>query len=130
MADGSINFGLLTRFTNEVRRYGAGDPIFAKGEPGYELFVVKAGEVELRDGERVLQTVGVGGLFGEMALIDASPRSAAAFARTELEIVPLTEKQFVYLIAEMPYFALNVMRVLVGRLRTATRQLPPGETPV
>jgi CRP/FNR family cyclic AMP-dependent transcriptional regulator len=58
-------------------------------------------------------------IFGEMALIDASARSASAVAATDAAVVPIGEKQFLFLVSRTPYFALNVMRVLVRRLRTS-----------
>ena len=52
-----------------------------------------------------------------MALIDAAPRSATAIAATDVTLVPVGEKQFLFLVSQTPYFALNVMRVLARRLR-------------
>jgi len=54
-----------------------------------------------------------------MALIDASPRSATVVAVTDVKLVPVGEKQFLFLVSRTPYFALNVMRVLAQRLRRA-----------
>jgi CRP/FNR family transcriptional regulator, cyclic AMP receptor protein len=47
-----------------------------------------------------------------MALIDRSPRSATVIAATETTVVPVGEKQFLFLVSRTPHFALNVMRVL------------------
>ena len=47
-----------------------------------------------------------------MALIDASPRSATAVAANDVKLVPVTE--FLFLISNTPYFALNVMRIVRG----------------
>ena len=55
----------------------------------------------------------------EMALIDSSPRSATVVAATNAAVVPVGEKQFLFLVSRTPHFALNVMRVLAQRLRTA-----------
>ena len=122
MADSSITFGQLTAMATETRAYRAGQAIFEKGEVGFELFVIKQGEVELRLGERVLRTLGAGDIFGEMALVDDSTRSASAIALSDVEIVPVSEKQFVGLIRQTPSFALDVMRVLAQRLRVETRK--------
>ena len=54
-----------------------------------------------------------------MALIDRSPRSATVVAATDAIIVPVGEKQFLFLVSRTPHFALNVMRVLAQRLRVA-----------
>jgi CRP-like cAMP-binding protein len=122
MSDGSINFGQLTKISPETRKYGVGQPIFEKGDVGFELLVIKQGEVEIRLGERVLRTLSAGDIFGEMALVDDSTRSASAIALSDVEIVPISEKQFVNLIRETPSFALDVMRVLAQRLRDETRK--------
>jgi CRP-like cAMP-binding protein len=58
-------------------------------------------------------------IFGEMALIDSSRRSADAVAVTDGTIIPVTEKQFLWMVTQTPFFALRVMRVLAQRLRTA-----------
>ena len=120
MAESSINFGLLTRLAGETRTFGPGEAIFEKGDEGSELFVIKQGQIELRLGDRLLRTIETGDIFGEMALVDGSPRSATAVAISAVEVVPVSEKKFVYLVGETPYFALNVMRVMAQRLRDET----------
>jgi hypothetical protein len=62
-------------------------------------------------------------IFGEMALIDNAPRSATAIAASDAKLVPVSEKQFLFLISNTPYFALNVMRVMARRLRAANTTL-------
>jgi CRP-like cAMP-binding protein len=56
-----------------------------------------------------------------MALIDNELRSATATAVTDVELVPVTEKQFLFMVSQTPYFALKVMRVLAQRLRATNR---------
>ena len=60
-------------------------------------------------------------IFGEMALIDNEPRSATAVAITDVELVPISEKQFLFLVTQTPYFALKVMRILAQRLRVTSK---------
>ena len=60
-------------------------------------------------------------IFGEMALIDSEPRSATAIAITDVELVPVSEKQFLFLVSQTPYFGLKVMRVLAQRLRATNK---------
>jgi CRP/FNR family transcriptional regulator, cyclic AMP receptor protein len=119
MADTPIDFGILAGAGAPVREYKAGDIIFREGDPAEELFIVKSGTVEIRLGNRLLDTLPERSIFGEMALIDPGARSATAVAATDAVIVPVTEKQFLFLVSRTPYFALNVMRVLVRRLRTS-----------
>jgi CRP/FNR family cyclic AMP-dependent transcriptional regulator len=121
MPDTSIDFGLLAGAGAPVRSFKAGDVIFKEGDPAEELFVVQSGSVEIHLGNRLLDTLPERSIFGEMALIDHGPRSATAVAATDATLVPVGEKQFLFLVSRTPYFALNVMRVLVQRLRSSTR---------
>ena len=75
------------------------------------------GKVEIRNGSRSLEVLGPKGIFGEMALIDDSPRSATVVALTDVTVAPIKEAQFLFLVKHMPMFALKVMRVLAKRLR-------------
>lgn len=83
------------------------------------MYVVRAGEVEIERDGKVVETLSSGGIFGEMALIDGSPRAATARAETACEVAPITEKSFLFLVHETPFFAIAVMRTLAERLRRA-----------
>ena len=85
-------------------------------QPYYRLVVVDSRKK--RDG-KVIETLSDGGIFGEMALIDGSPRSATALAKTDAEVAPINEKSFLFLVHETPFFAIAVMRTLAERLRRA-----------
>ena len=87
----------------------------------YSLF--KAARSKIRLGNRVLERLPQYSIFGEMALIDNAPRSATAIAAGDTKLVPVSEKQFLFLISNTPYFALNVMRVMARRLRAANTTL-------
>jgi CRP/FNR family transcriptional regulator, cyclic AMP receptor protein len=95
----------------------AGLEICRQGDPGNTMFAIVDGSVEILRGGRVLETLGPGEFFGEMSLIDGSPRSATARAKTDCKIVAIDEKQFGFMVQQTPFFALEVIRVLVTRLR-------------
>jgi CRP/FNR family cyclic AMP-dependent transcriptional regulator len=124
MAGLFADFGLLDRVAEQARAVRAGEVIFKDGDEANEFYVVRSGQVTVRLGNRTLDTLGEGEIFGEMALIDAGPRSAAVVAETDCIIVPVSEKQFLFMISEAPYFALSVMRVLVERLRHTNQAMP------
>jgi len=84
------------------------------------VYVVLSGEVRIGQGNVILETVAAGGIVGEMALIDGSPRSATVTASTDATLAAIDEKRFLFLVHQTPGFALNVMRLLVGRLRKTT----------
>jgi len=115
-----IDFRLFATHGEGALTFKAEEVIFRAGDQGNLFYVVESGTVEIRHGTRVLDRVTHGGVFGEMAIIDNSPRSADAVAVTEVRVFGINEKRFLFLIAEMPYFGLSVMRVLSRRLRAAT----------
>jgi CRP/FNR family cyclic AMP-dependent transcriptional regulator len=107
----------------------SGDLLFREGDPGDVMFSVLEGNVELSRGGAVVEDVGPGGILGEMALIDAAPRSATAAARTAARVVPVDQRQFKYLVQEHPTFALKVMTVMAERLRRANLEITDGNRP-
>lgn len=118
-----VDFRLLAGAGVPARDFKAGDVIFRQGDPAQELFIIQSGEVEIRLGNRLLERLPQYSIFGEMALIDSAPRSATAIAASDAKLVPVSEKQFLFLISNTPYFALNVMRVMARRLRAANTSL-------
>ena len=117
MADTSSTSAILGRRGAPVRRLQGRRGHFPEGDPAKELFIVKSGKVDIRLGNRLLDTLPELSIFGEMALIDPAPRSATAVAATDATLVPVAKSNFFFWSAARRYFALNVMRVLVQRLR-------------
>ena len=114
-------FELLTGNNVDTQFFKAGSIIFREGDEAHELFVIKKGAVRIQIGNRTLSELSVDDIFGEMALIDNEPRSATAIAMSDVELVPVSEKQFLFLVGQTPYFALKVMRVLAQRLRVTNK---------
>jgi CRP-like cAMP-binding protein len=117
MTERPPDFGILAGLGAPVREFKAGEVIFDKEDSADVMYIIKSGEVELRLGNRLLENLSANDIFGEMALIDSAPRSATAIAATDVQLVPVGEKQFAFLVSQTPYFALNVMRVMARRLR-------------
>jgi len=103
----------------QLRDFPAGATIFQTGQPGDEMFIVQDGEVDIVVGGKVVETVGPDGFFGELALIDSTPRSADALARTNCKLLPLNQHRFTFMVDEIPFFAIRVMKVMADRLRRA-----------
>ncbi len=106
-----------------LERYSSGNNIFQEGELGNKMYVVKEGEVELSVHGKIIVRVGKGGILGEMALIDNKPRSATAWAKTNCQLVPIDEQGFLTLVHQNPEFSLEVMKVLVERLRLMNQRV-------
>jgi CRP/FNR family transcriptional regulator, cyclic AMP receptor protein len=95
----------------------AGETIFREYDMGSEMYVVLEGEVALTIGQNVVETLGAGEPFGEMALIDQAPRVATATARTACKLAVIPEKRFLFMVQTTPQFALQIMKVMADRLR-------------
>jgi CRP/FNR family cyclic AMP-dependent transcriptional regulator len=121
MAVSDIDFSLLAGDGIATRSAKAGEIIFKEGDEAEQLFVIKSGQVGIQLGNRRLAELSANSIFGEMALIDDAPRSATAVAITDVELVPVSEKQFLFLVSQTPFFALKVMRVLAARLRATNK---------
>ncbi len=121
MTNNPDDFSLLLGPDIPSRYFNAGEVIFREGDRADEFYVIRRGEIEIRSGERLLETLGANEIFGEMALIDAAPRSADAIAKTDAVVAPITERQYVFLVKHTPYFALKVLRVLARRLRAQNK---------
>jgi CRP-like cAMP-binding protein len=115
------SFGVLTGNNVETRFFKASSIIFHQGDAANEMFVIRSGQVRIQLGNRTLAELSTDAIFGEMALIDNEPRSATAIAVTDVELVPVSEKQFLFMVGQTPYFALKVMRVLAQRLRATSK---------
>jgi CRP/FNR family cyclic AMP-dependent transcriptional regulator len=112
---------IINLFQNDPNRdtYSAGQTIFFEGEPGNVMYGVVEGEVEITLHGKHLDTIEAGDIFGELALVDDSPRSATAVAKTNCQVVRISEERFTFLVEQTPYFAIQVMRIMADRIRKA-----------
>jgi len=105
------------RFEPNIRTVKAGDMLFAEGDPASEMYVVLDGAIDIRIGGRTIEVIEGATMIGEMALIDRGARSASVWALRDTTIVPIDSKRFLYLVQNTPTFALEVMTMMVARLR-------------
>ncbi len=104
-----------------------GDYVFREGEFGQTAYIVESGTIELvkftGDKDTVLAEVGKGALFGEMAIIESSPRSASARAKTEATLSIISEEALKKHLVSSPNTALDMMRRLASYARSANEKL-------
>ena len=109
------------------KTYLVGDFIFREGDQGNTAYVVESGVVELVKftGEDyvTLSEITAGTLFGEMAIIDGSPRSASARAKEECMLNEITEAQLKAYMSRSPDTSMDMMRRLASYARTANEKL-------
>jgi CRP-like cAMP-binding protein len=101
----------------DLRSFKSGDTIFSAGQPGDCMFAIVEGDVEIHVNGVIVNRLKAGSVFGEMAIIDAEPRSGTAIAATDCKLAAIGEKRFLRLIEQTPRFALQIMRVITERLR-------------
>src|SRR4051794_40180576 len=111
----------------DVRKLAAGDTLFQVGDPGESLYVVRGGEIELyiKDtaGQRIpLAIVGPGEVFGELALLDRSPRTATAVALADAELLELDRDDLLLLFRTSPASALRLLAAM-GRMTRKADEL-------
>ena len=114
-----------------LRTYRGGEVIFHMGDPGVAMYVILAGEVrvvlpgETPEDEVELARLGAGELFGELALLDSSPRSATVIAATPTEAAALARPDWMNLIHRRPDIGVAMLlplaQLLSARLRATTR---------
>jgi CRP-like cAMP-binding protein len=111
----------LFKSSPDAYEVGAGEALFTEHEPDDAMYAIIEGHVEVTLGGHVVEQVGPGGILGEMALIDASPRAATATATVTSRVARVDKKHFLFLVQEHPTFALQVMAVMAERLRHANK---------
>ncbi len=109
----------------EIRDFTPGETIFSEGEPGRAAYIVESGMVEItkesNTGARLmLAAVKAGEMFGEMALIDASPRMATAIAVGKTRLVIIPKSAFSKLLGKTDVVIRTVLNTLMERLRQQT----------
>jgi CRP-like cAMP-binding protein len=102
---------------HDAESFEAGQTVFKEGDVGDAMYAVVEGSVDLIHRGRTFETVEPGGILGEMALIDESPRSMTAVAASPARLVRVDQKRFMFLVHEHPTFSLQVMAILTERLR-------------
>lgn len=116
--------GPLARTAQRVR-FGAGDVIFDKDAVDDRLFIVMSGVIEIRtraEGQRIA-TLRAGQPFGELAAFDPSPRSTAAVAKTDCEVVAVTRSSLVEVLESSPGALLATVGNLARSLSEAGEQV-------
>jgi CRP/FNR family transcriptional regulator, cyclic AMP receptor protein len=112
-----------------IKLYRKSEVIFGENSTGEEMYIVCSGKVQLyskhQNGRRaVLAVLKPGEHFGEMALVDRSPRSATAVAMHDnTALVVLDKPKFLYLVQQQPDFAFTIMETLSKRIRETNTQL-------
>lgn len=112
----------------QTRRYAKNAILVRENDPGDALFIVLRGNVAVtratNDGkESILSILKEGDFFGEMAVLDSSPRSATIKALKETEAAILSRNDFLDLLRSNPHMSLLIVMALSARLRATNEAI-------
>jgi CRP/FNR family cyclic AMP-dependent transcriptional regulator len=104
--------------------FDRGKSIVQEGQVGLRMYAVLEGRVAVSMmGGGVVERLGPGGVFGELALLDEAPRAASAVAETDCSLLPINRTAFLMLVKTSPEFAESLLGSLAERLRLLTSRL-------
>jgi CRP/FNR family transcriptional regulator, cyclic AMP receptor protein len=104
-------------------RYREGMTIMTEGSAGAMMYAVLEGRVEVSIRGQVVEHVGPGGVIGEMALIDQSPRAASAVAQTDCALLGMNRAVFLQLTKTNPEFGVALLTAMAERVRYVAARL-------
>jgi CRP-like cAMP-binding protein len=93
-----------------------GTVLTEEGKPGHEFIIVLDGEIEVRQGGKVVAERGAGSYVGEIALLDHRPRTATVVAKTPVAIEVIGQREFAGLLAEVPELSQQLLATVARRL--------------
>ena len=109
--------------SDEPVYYDRGKTIVEEGQTGLRMYAVLEGKVAVSIGGGVVERLGPGGVFGELALIEQTPRLASVAAETDCSLLPINRTAFLLLVKTSPEFAESLLGSLAERLRLLTSKL-------
>ena len=104
----------------EPMGFAAGKVIMNAGATGIFMYVVQEGSVAISIGDKVVERVGGGGVFGEMAMVDNSSRAASAVAEADSTLMMIKRDDFLTLVKAKPEFGASILRTIAERIRALT----------
>lgn len=110
------------------KNYPKGRTIVSEGEPSQSLFILLSGRAKVQRSdsegkEVILAVIGSGEFFGEMSIIDDSPRSASVITLESCDFMSINKESFKSMLMQSPEICMQIMRGLVRRLREADQKI-------
>ena len=123
MQNRELDFRVFAREACPVINVQAGKPVFQLGEPGATMYVILSGRIDMVNGDKVIESLGVEAAFGMMSLIDALPRTATAQVTEDAQLAVIDRKKYQFMLHELPSFAIFLIQTLAHRVRSTARAL-------
>ncbi len=94
----------------------AGTSLVTQGDNAYELFVIEAGDAEVRKDDKVVRTLGPGDVVGEIGLLATGTRTASVVATSRLRLLAMFTREFKQLEGRMPGLAKSLRETMAKRV--------------
>jgi CRP/FNR family transcriptional regulator, cyclic AMP receptor protein len=116
--------GLFNKFG---KQFNTGEILFCEFEPGNSFYLIQTGRIKIskvvKDKEKTMDILGVGDIFGEMAILEEQPRSATATAIEPVTVLHFDRDNFVSMMMSQPQLAFKLLVVFSKRIYDAKRRL-------
>jgi CRP-like cAMP-binding protein len=116
----------MAAFSRFARTFQPGEMIFSEFEPGDTFYLIQSGRVELvkiiGDIEKTLDILQPSEMFGEMAILENSPRSATAIALDTVKVLEFNRQNFEILMLGNPQIALKLLKMFTKRIYDSKRR--------
>jgi len=117
----------MAAFGRFARTFQAGEMIFSEFEPGDTFYLIQSGRVQLvklvGDLEKTLDILQPSEMFGEMAILENSPRSATAIALDMVSVLEFNSQNFEVLMLGNPQIALKLLKMFCKRIYDSKRRV-------
>lgn len=123
-----LNFLPYFRNAKNIVSMPAGQELFHEGEAADVMYLLVDGMADILVGDLQVELATPGILFGEMALVDGSVRSATVICRTACRLITIDQAQFDLLVKDSPAFGRQVMSLMAERLRRMNERVNQGLT--
>ena len=107
----------------EPAGFPAGKVIMSAGAVGAFMYVGLEGRVAISVGDNVVERVGPGGIFGEIALVDRATRAASATAETDCRLLAINRTDFINLVKAKPAFGASLLKSIAVRMQQLALQV-------
>lgn len=125
-SDSNTNCFSLPAFERFAKIYEPGQVIISEFEPGDTFYLIQSGVVQLikcvNGTKKNLDILNAGEFFGEMAILDNSPRSATCMAKTRVKCLEFSKENFEVLVTGNPQLALNLLKMFCKRIYDQRRR--------
>ena len=117
MGENAVDMRTFARSAGANMSYPAGSIVFNKGDPGSCMYVIQAGVIEMRIGDKVVEVCGPNEAIGFMSMVDGALRSSTACVREACELSMIDQRRFRFMVDEIPNFSSYIMGVMARRIR-------------